>query len=137
MPTTVEMLLYQDATDTLTDADDDPTTAITTEPADGNYVRKTLNLDGAGTNDGDMTTATSGGNWGFGVPALSWDVDGTTGSVDAFALVATVQLSGDGAAANHIVFSQLLEDSGGAPTTIDLAGDVTLNTSAVSVWSVD
>ena len=81
--TTVEVLLYDDSTDNLTDEDD--VDDITTEPTDGNYTRQTFTLDGSDVTlsvaDGDMRAEAT----------VTFDVDGTTGTVDASACVVSFQ----------------------------------------------
>ena len=111
LPATVDFLLYNDATDLLDDTADDPSTDVTTEPSDGNYTRKTLTIDGSAGGDGLISVSQSGGAWRAEVPTLTWDVDGTTGTVDAYAVVMLVALDGDGAPANHIITGGALSDS--------------------------
>lgn len=81
--TTVEVLLYDDNTDALTDGSD--VGDITTEPTDGNYTRQTFNLDSA-----DVTLSVDGGNLRA-EATVTFDVDGTTGTVDATACVVDFQ----------------------------------------------
>jgi len=77
--TTLEVLLFDDATDSLSDSSD--VADITTEPTDGNYARQTVNLDNA-----DVSLSISGGDLRA-EATVTFDVDGTTGSVDAAATV--------------------------------------------------
>lgn len=81
--TTFEVLLYDDSTDSLTDASD--VSDITTEPTDGNYTRQTFSLDGSDVTlsvvDGDIRAEAT----------VTFDVDGTTGTVDASACVVSFQ----------------------------------------------
>jgi hypothetical protein len=73
--TTVEVLLYDDSTDTIGDADD--VSAVTTEPTDGNYARQTFTLDST-----DVSITQEGGDIRA-EATVTFDVDGTTGTVDA------------------------------------------------------
>jgi hypothetical protein len=79
----VEVLLYDDSTDSLDDSSD--VGDITTEPTDGNYARQTFTLDST-----DVTLSVEGGNIRAEAD-VTFDVDGTTGSVDATACVVDFQ----------------------------------------------
>ena len=81
--TTVEVLLYDDSTDNLTDEDD--VDDITTEPTDGNYTRQTFTLD-----ESDVTLSVADGDMRA-EATVTFDVDGTTGTVDASACVVSFQ----------------------------------------------
>lgn len=81
--TTIEVLLYNDATDALTDASD--VGDITTEPTDGNYARQTFTLDSS-----DVTLTQEAGDLRA-EATVTFDVDGTTGTVDASACVVSFQ----------------------------------------------
>lgn len=80
---TVEVLLYDDGTDAITDSDD--VGAVTTEPTDGNYTRQTFTLDGA-----DVTITQESGDIRA-EATVTFDVDGTTGTVDASMCVVDFQ----------------------------------------------
>jgi len=105
--TTVSVLLYNDSTNALADADD--IAAITTEPTDGNYARQTLSLDAT-----DLSLSVSGGN----VQAsgtVTFDVTNTTGTVDAYAVVVNYQsdvINSETGANDHLVTSAVIESSG-------------------------
>jgi len=96
--TTLEVLLYDDSTDALTDSSD--IGDVTTEPTDGNYTRQTVNLDSA-----DVTLSVEGGN--LQAQALvTFDVTDTTGEVDAWGAVNDVQsdiVNAEGAANPHLI----------------------------------
>lgn len=81
--TSLEILLFDDGTDSLTDSSD--VGDITTEPTDGNYVRQTVSLDSSA-----VTLSQVGGNIEA-EAVVTFDVDGTTGSVDAAAAVVSFQ----------------------------------------------
>lgn len=123
--TEFEVLLYDDATDTLTDSSD--VGDITTEPTDGNYVRQTVNLD-----DAAITLSQESGN----IRArgeVTFDVDGTTGTVDAAATVIEIQsdiVNSEGSANPHLLDSATL-DAGSQDltnfTSLQLQVDITIN----------
>jgi len=81
--TTVEVLLFDDSTDSLTDSSD--VGDITTEPTDGNYARQTFTLDSS-----DVTLSVNNGDLRA-EATVTFDVDGTTGTVDASACVVDFQ----------------------------------------------
>jgi len=81
--TSVEVLLYNDSTDNIGDADD--VSAVTTEPTDGNYTRQSFTLDSS-----DVTITQVGGNISA-EATVTFDVDGTTGTVDASMCVVDFQ----------------------------------------------
>lgn len=99
--------------DNLVDTDDLPD--ITTEPGDGNYVRQTASFSSNSVND----------NWRLETDSdVVFDVDGTTGRVDAGAVIVnyTSDTTGDSSANDHILF------------TFDLSQDYLLeNTDQVTV----
>ena len=81
--TTVEVLLYDDETDALTDADD--VDDITTEPTDGDYTRQTFTLDSA-----DVELSVSDGQI-LAEASVLFDLTDTTGTVNASGTVAEFQ----------------------------------------------
>lgn len=81
--TTVEVLLYDDSTDALTDSSD--VGDVTTEPNDGNYVRQTFNLDST-----DVTLSVVNGELRA-EATVTFDVTNTTGTVDASMSVVSFQ----------------------------------------------
>jgi hypothetical protein len=76
---TLDVLLYDDATDALTDASD--IGDITTELTGGNYVRQTLNLDSS-----DISLEVESGKLRV-KGTVTFDLNGTTGTFDAYGLV--------------------------------------------------
>lgn len=102
VPASLTLGLYLEATDLLTETDD--LAAITTEPADGNYARRTITIDNA-----DIILSKVGGNWQMELSEnginLVFDVIGTTGSVDAWFVVATFQSTeaGDAVPTAHLI----------------------------------
>lgn len=99
----VDVGLYNDTTDTIVDADDLP--AITTEPSDGNYARQSELL---------TLANNASGNWQATSNAeISFDVTGTTSTVDSYFAVVNFQSTeaGDGGANNHLFFTGALSQS--------------------------
>lgn len=102
--TTIEVLLYDDAADGLTDSSD--VGDITTEPTDGNYARQTFTLDSA-----DVTLTQEGGDLRASA-TVTFDVDGTTGTVDASACVVDFQsdiVNAEGSQNPHHIYSATLD----------------------------
>jgi len=102
--TTVEVLLYDDATDSITDSDD--VGAVTTEPTDGNYTRQTFTLDST-----DVTLTQEAGDLRA-EAVVTFDVDGTTGTVDATMTVVDFQsdvVNAEGAQNPHHIYSATLD----------------------------
>lgn len=96
----VTVLLYNDSTDALSDSSD--VGAITTEPTDGNYARQTLSLDGTAislsTSSGDVRASGT----------VVFDTENTTGTVDAYAVIATFQsdvVNSESSENNHLITS--------------------------------
>jgi len=81
--TTVNVGLYNDATDTLSDGSD--IGAITSEPTTGNYSRQSLNLD-----SNDITLSVSNGDLQAS-GTVTFDVTDTGETVDGFFVVVTFQ----------------------------------------------
>lgn len=105
--TTMEVLLYDDSTDQLTDASD--VDAITTEPSDGNYTRQTFSLDSS-----DVSVSVEGGKLRA-EATVTFDLTDTTGFVDASACVVSYQstLVGSETGQNpHHVYSAGLDIGG-------------------------
>lgn len=102
--TTVEVLLYDDSTDALTDASD--VGDITTEPNDGNYVRQTFTLDSS-----DVTLSVVNGDLRA-EATVTFDVEDTTGTVDASGTVADFQsdvVNAETAANPHLLYTATLD----------------------------
>jgi len=105
--TTVEVLLYDDATDGITDSDD--VGNITTELSDGNYTRQTVTLDSS-----DISLSTASGDLRA-EAVVTFDLTNTTGTFDAFGLVNTFQsdiVLSEGSANPHLIGTGL--NSGGS-----------------------
>ena len=81
--TTVEVLLYDDETDALTDTDD--VDDITTEPTDGDYTRQTFTLDSE-----DVELSVSDGQI-LAEASVLFDLTDTTGTVNASGTVVEFQ----------------------------------------------
>lgn len=102
--TTVEVLLYDDSTDAITDSDD--VGAVTTEPNDGNYTRQTFTLDST-----DVTLTQEAGDLRA-EAVVTFDVDGTTGTVDATMAVVSFQsdiVNAEGTQNPHHIYSATLD----------------------------
>lgn len=102
----VDILLYNDSTDGLSDSDD--IGAITTEPTSGNYTRQTETLDTSA-----FSITPTGGDIRVTV-STSFDVTNTTETVDALAVVVDLQsdvVNSEGSQNPHLVLSGLF-DSG-------------------------
>jgi hypothetical protein len=102
--TTVEVLLFDDSTDAITDSDD--VGAVTTEPSDGNYARQTFTLDST-----DVTLSQVGGDLRA-EAVVTFDVDGTTGTVDASMCVLDFQsdiVNSEAGQNPHHVYSATLD----------------------------
>ena len=99
---TFNILLFNDATDAASDTTD--LANLSTEPSDGNYVRQTATF----------VAANEGGNWQSANDAeVSFDVTNTTGTVDAYAIVAnfTSTEAGDGTATDHVILTGTMSQS--------------------------
>jgi len=119
--TTIEVLLYNDSTDALTDSSD--VGDITTEPTDGNYTRQTFTLDSA-----DVTLAVEGGDLRA-EATVTFDVTGTTGTVDASACVVSFQsdvVNSETAQNPHHIYSASLTTPNGDPLSADLSAYTSL-----------
>jgi len=100
---TVDVGLYDDSTDGIVDTND--LADITTEPSDGNYSRQA----------GEAVSASDvSGDWGIDNDGtITFDVSGTTGTVDSYFFVANFQAddTGDGSATDHLVLTGSLSQS--------------------------
>jgi len=101
---TIEVLLYDDSTDGLTDNSD--VGDITTEPTDGDYARQTFTLD-----DEDVTLSQENGQLRA-EATVTFDVTGTTGVVDATQTVVDFQsdvVNEESDANPHFLYSGTLD----------------------------
>lgn len=99
------ILLYDDSTDTIAETDD--VAAVTTEPSDGNYTRQTYSVA-----SGDVKDLS--GDWGLDVPEQSFDMGGTTGTVDSWMILINFDSdeAGDGGtAADHYILNGQLSQA--------------------------
>ena len=102
--TTIDVLLYDDATDALDDTSD--IADITTELSGGSYVRQTLNLDSS-----DITLSVNNGNLRV-VGTVTFDLNGTTGTFDAYGLLVDFQsdiVNSETGQNPHLVATALLD----------------------------
>lgn len=120
--TTVEILLYDDSTDALTDSSD--IGDVTTELSGGNYTRQTVTLDSA-----DITLSQVSGE----IQAqfvVTFDMTSVSGDFDAAGAVVDFQsdvVNAEGAANPHLIYTTSISS-----TTLDAANytgdfDVTVN----------
>lgn len=113
---TVDVGLYDDSTDTLSDTDD--VGNITTEPADGNYSRQT---------DVSVSANNISGDWGVVTDGkVTFDLQETTPEVDAYFFVVSFEseTAGDSSPQDHLVVA------GNLSQTYDLNSVDTLEVSA-------
>lgn len=105
-PTNLEVLLFDDSTDTLTDSDD--VSAISTEPTDGNYTRQTISFD-----DTAFSHLVENTDSVAAMIDVVFDVINTTGDVDGFAVLGTFlsDRAGDSSANQHIIFTGSLDQT--------------------------
>lgn len=102
--TTLDVLLFDDSTDGLTDSSD--IGDITTEPNDGNYTRQSFTLDSV-----DVTISQVSGDIRAEV-TVTFDVTNSTGSVDAAATVVDFQsdvVNSEAAQNPHLLQSATLD----------------------------
>jgi len=119
--TTVEVLVFDDATDTTSDTSD--VGDITTEPTDGNYTRQTVTLDSA-----DVTLSIDAGDLRASA-TVTFDMDGTTGTADAWGAVVDFQsdiVNAEGAQNPHLI-STATFDEGSQDLSNFTSLDVTIN----------
>lgn len=91
--------LYNDATDTITDADD--FAAITTEPTTGSYGEQTVALDSTAA----MSSLQEGGDWRIDIADQTFDVTNTTENVDSYYVTVQVELKGEAGASEHLLWT--------------------------------
>jgi len=116
--TTIEVLLYDDATDSLDDTSD--VGDITTEPNDGNYARQTFTLDST-----DVSLSVQSGDLRA-EATVTFDVDGTTGTVNASGCVVSFQsdvVNSEGSQNPHLIYTATLDIG-----SVDLANFTSLET---------
>jgi hypothetical protein len=121
-PTTVEVGLYNDATDALGEVDD--VGAITTEPTTGNYTRQTLSLDTS-----DLSLSVDGAGDLAVDGTVSFDVTDTGETVDAYFLTVSFQsdvVNSETAANEHLLVSATF-NGGSEDLSNSSAIDVTIS----------
>jgi len=117
-PISLEVLLYNDATDNLTEASD--VGSITTEPTAGNYTRQTVSFDST-----DLTLSIDGSGDLQVDGSVTFDTLDTGDTVDGYALVASFQsdvVNAEAAANPHIIASATF-----GTTDLSNFSDVTVN----------
>lgn len=105
-PASVDIGLYNDGTDALTDSSD--VGNITTEPAGSAYARQSAAF---GTTD--FTNQDNGGDWESIIADQTFDTSDSTASVDAYFIVINFQSddTGDTSATDHLLFTGSLDQS--------------------------
>lgn len=122
-PSSLQMLVYDDATDALTDTDDDPDVDITTEATGAAYGRQNVAF------TADFTVSQVSGDWIADYADQTFGLqDDSDGSTDSWATVANVALAGDGGTpADHLFLNGSLSQSYSMSSTNSLtvqdAGD--------------
>jgi len=119
--TTLEVLVFDDATDTTSDTSD--VGDITTEPTDGNYTRQTVTLDSA-----DVTLSIDAGDLRA-TATVTFDMDGTTGTADAWGAVVDFQsdvVNAEGAQNPTATFDEGSQDLSNF-TSLDVTINLDLN----------
>lgn len=99
-PGSVDVLLYDDSSDSLTESDD--VGSISSEPTSGNYSRQSISLDST-----DLSVSQSSGDIVI-EATVTFDVSDTGETVDGFAVVVNFQsdiVSGDTSANDHLLLS--------------------------------
>lgn len=121
--TTIEVALF-DADDTaagITVTDTTDVGDLTTEPSDGNYTRQTATLDSS-----DFAISkNANGNWEIDVADQVFNTDGTTGIVNAAAVIGTFQSdeAGDTGASKHVLFTVDLSPERNLDGIVELTAD--------------
>lgn len=110
-PSSFDIVLYNDSTDTLTDSDTSDT-AITSEPTGASYAAQSVNLDGT-----DMSGAQSGDYYVITMKDVTFDVSDSTETVDSFAVLDGSNVFGRGA----LDTSRDLSNENGSITYQDIA----------------
>lgn len=110
LPASVDIGLYNDSSDGLTDSDD--LSAINTEPSGASYSRQSVSF---GTTD--MTAQDTNGDWEVDFADQTFDVSDSSQSVDGYFVVITFQSSdkSDGSATDHVMMR------GSLGSTVDLS----------------
>ncbi len=100
-PGTLEVLLYNDSTDSLSESSD--VGDITTEPSEGNYTRQSLSFDSS-----DFSLSIDASNDLQAEGSVTFDTLDTGDTVDGYALVASFQsdvVNSESSANDHIIAS--------------------------------
>lgn len=103
-PGSVDMGLYLDATDGISDGDD--LAQITTEPSGASYARQSISIDSA-----DITISdNSNDNWQVTFADQTFDLSDSSQNIDGYFIVANFQAvdTGDGSANDHLIFTGAL-----------------------------
>ncbi|ADJ14461.1 hypothetical protein [Halalkalicoccus jeotgali] len=119
--TTLEIGLYDDVADRLSDADD--LSAITSEPQTGEYARLAYALDG----EAVTLEANANGDWRLSFAEQEFDLTNTTGISDAWFVAAEFAALTDDVAQMHLIGAAPLRDQNGTRRDRDLDALLTLS----------
>lgn len=102
-PASLQVGLFNDATDGLLDAADynGTTGSITTEPTTGSYAKQTVAF-GATT---DIATVNDAGDWKLDIADRSFNVTNTTETIDAYFVLGDFQGEGDAGVVTHLLWT--------------------------------
>lgn len=103
-PSSIDIGLYNDAVDDITDAQD--VDDIDTEPTGASYSRQTVQFGTA-----EMTSQTSGTDWGVEFDSRGFDTSDSSQIVDSYFAVINFQSeeTGDSSANDHLLFTAPLD----------------------------
>lgn len=123
-PSSVDVGLYNDSTDSLTDSDD--VGDISTEPSGASYARQSASF---GSN---FTNSDSSGDWQTVIDDLTFDASDSSQTVDAYFVVVNFQSDdkSDGSASDHIYWSG---DMGSSENLSNYDGDFKLQNAGLSI----
>jgi hypothetical protein len=105
-PTSVDVSLFNDNTDALSDSSD--IGDITTEPSGAAFARQTATLD-----SGDFTNSDSGGDWQTTIADQVFDTSDSNQDVDAYMIIVnfTADDTGDAGATDHLFWTGQLDQT--------------------------
>lgn len=106
-PSSIDMGLYEDATDQISDTDD--LSAITTEPTGASYSRQSVSFGNTEMSSNDNTN----GDWEVQFVDQTFDTSDSTQSVDSYFIVINFQSedTGDSASQDHLFLTGALSQT--------------------------
>lgn len=105
-PASVDVGLYNEATDGVLDSEYDPGTSITTEPTGASYARLAYAFDGT-----DMDALAESTGWAIDLADKSFDVTDSGQTVDAYFIVASFTSEVAGSAGTWLIFRGALGET--------------------------